>query len=50
MQAELAKLGITAPRVHFEGKSIRVVGPLTLFAGRPQIIVANAEKIRIINP
>ena len=28
---------------------IRVVGPLTLFNGRPQIIAADAAKIQTIN-
>ena len=33
----LAKAGIALPRTHFDGKQIRVVGTLSLFAGRPQI-------------
>ena len=43
----LAKAGIGLPRTHFQGETIRVVGPLTLFNGRPQIIVADAAKIQI---
>jgi hypothetical protein len=50
VQAELAKKNITSPREHFESKSIRVTGPLTLFGGRPQIIVAGAARIGIIKP
>ena len=46
-QASLAKAGIPLPRTHFEGKAIRVVGTLSLFSGRPQIIVAGADKIQI---
>lgn len=47
-RASLAKAGVTLPRTHFEGKSIRVVGTLSLFSGRPQIIVSDAEKIRVV--
>ncbi len=47
-QASLAKAGITLPRTYFEGKSIRVQGPLTLFSGRPQIIVSSAAKIEVL--
>ncbi len=36
------------PRRHFEGKAIRVVGTLSLFAGRPQIIVSEADKINVV--
>ncbi len=46
-QASLAKAGIPLPRTHFEGKAIRVVGTLSLFSGRPQIIVAGADRIEI---
>jgi alkaline phosphatase D len=49
VRAELAKAGITLPRTHFEGKTIRVVGPLTLFSGRPQVIVAEAAKIQVMD-
>jgi alkaline phosphatase D len=48
VRAGLAKAGIAMPRTHYEGKAIRVVGPLTLFSGRPQIIVADAQKIQVI--
>jgi alkaline phosphatase D len=47
-QASLAKAGITLPRTHFQGKTIRVVGTLSMFAGRPQIIVADADKIQLV--
>ena len=46
-QTSLAKVGVTLPRTHFEGKAIRVVGVLSLFGGRPQIIVSEAERIAI---
>ena len=36
------------PRTHFEGKTIRVVGTLSMFQMRPQIIVADAEKIQVV--
>jgi len=49
VRAGLAKAGIALPRTHFEGKTIRVVGPLTLFNGRPQIIVADANGIRAVD-
>lgn len=48
VRAGLAKAGIALPRTHFEGKTIRVLGLLTLFNGRPQIIVADAAKIQAI--
>ena len=47
-QATLAKAGIALPRTHFEGKAIRVVGTLSLFSARPQIIVSDAAKISIV--
>jgi alkaline phosphatase D len=47
-QASLAKAGVTMPRTHFEGKLIRVTGTLSLFSGRPQIIVADAKQIQAI--
>jgi alkaline phosphatase D len=47
-QASLAKAGIDMPRTHFQGKTIRVVGTLSMFNMRPQIIVADAAKIQIV--
>ena len=47
-RASLAKAGVTLPRTHFEGKTIRVVGTLSLFSGRPQIIVSDAGKIEVV--
>jgi alkaline phosphatase D len=47
-QARLAEAGIKLPRTHFEGKSIRVVGTLSLFSGRPQIVVSSADKIEAL--
>jgi DNA/RNA endonuclease YhcR with UshA esterase domain len=46
-QASLAEAGIKLPRTHFEGKAIRVVGTLSRFNGRPQIIVSDAAKIQL---
>lgn len=47
-QASLADAGIKLPRTHFEGKTIRVEGTLSLFSGRPQVIVSDAAKIRVL--
>ncbi len=47
-QASLADAGIKLPRTHFEGKTIRVEGTLSLFSGRPQVIVSDAAKIRVV--
>jgi alkaline phosphatase D len=47
VQDQLKAKGIDNPRSHFDGKNIRVVGPLTLFQERPQIIVAEANKISV---
>ena len=38
--------GIATPRTHFAGKVIRVTGTLSLFQGRPQIIVSDAANAR----
>lgn len=46
-QGSLAKGGVALPRSHFEGKTIGVVGTLSLFSDRPQIIVSAAAKIKI---
>jgi DNA/RNA endonuclease YhcR with UshA esterase domain len=46
-QESLSKAGIEMPRTHFEGKAIRVVGTLSLFNGRPQIMVSAAKQIDI---
>jgi alkaline phosphatase D len=47
-QDSLSKAGIASPRTHFEGKAIRVVGTLSMYNGRPQIIVSAAEKIQVV--
>jgi alkaline phosphatase D len=47
-RASLARAGITLPRTHFDGKAIRVEGTLTLFSGRPQVIVSSADKITVV--
>lgn len=39
--------GIADPRVHFGGKTIRVVGPLTMFQDRPQIMLPAASSISL---
>jgi DNA/RNA endonuclease YhcR with UshA esterase domain len=44
-----AQAGIKMSRTQFEGKAIRVIGTLSLFSGRPQIIVSDAEKIRVLD-
>ena len=41
--------GIADVRGHFEGKKIRVQGALTTFQDRPQIMVAEAASIRVID-
>jgi alkaline phosphatase D len=43
-----AQAAIKMSRAQFEGKTIRVVGTLSLFSGRPQIIVSDADKIRVL--
>lgn len=48
-QTGLAKAGIAAPRSHFAGKTIRVVGTLALYNNRPEIIVSDAAKIQVID-
>lgn len=49
VQDELKATGIGDVRSHFEGKRIRVVGVLSTYQDRPQIIVAEAGKIAIVN-
>ncbi|MCI0461457.1 MAG: alkaline phosphatase D family protein [Gemmataceae bacterium] len=47
-QAKLKEAGITAPLTHYEGKTIRVTGVLSLFRERPQIIVSDPAQIEIL--
>ena len=47
-QTKFAKAGINLPRTHFEGKTIRVTGVLSLFRERPQIIVSDPAQIEIV--
>lgn len=47
VQAALAEAGIAAPRTHFQGKRIAVTGTVSLFGGKPQIIVASAAHLRL---
>jgi alkaline phosphatase D len=48
-QADLAKVGVKSPRIHFEGKTIRVTGTLSLFRERPQIIVSEASQVQVVS-
>jgi alkaline phosphatase D len=48
-QTGLAKAGIAATRSHYDGKSIRVVGTLALYNNRPEIIVSEPDKIRVVD-
>ncbi len=47
-QAKLKEAGVTVPRTHYEGKSIRATGVLSLFRERPQIIVSDPAQIEIL--
>jgi len=47
-QASLAKTGVALPRTSFDGQTIRVVGTLSLFNGRPQIMVSDAKQIQVV--
>jgi alkaline phosphatase D len=47
-QAALKQAGIATPRTHFEGKTVRVTGELSLFRDRPQIIVSDAKQIEVV--
>jgi DNA/RNA endonuclease YhcR with UshA esterase domain len=46
-QTSLQTVGIANPRSHYEGKMIRVAGTLSLFGGRPQVIVSDAKQIQV---
>lgn len=48
VQEEMRKAGVDNPRTHFAGKTVRVVGPVTLFQDRPQIMVEAASKISVV--
>jgi alkaline phosphatase D len=45
-QAQFKADGVADPRKHFEGKTIRVTGTLSLFRERPQIMVSAPAQIR----
>lgn len=47
-QESLKKAGVADPRKHFEGKTIRVTGTLSLFQARPQIIVSAADRVSVV--
>jgi sugar lactone lactonase YvrE len=46
-QEGMAKADIAMPRSHFADKTIRVVGKLTLYSDRPQIMVSDAVQIKV---
>jgi alkaline phosphatase D len=46
-QDSLKEKGVADVRSHFDGQAIRVVGTLSLYREKPQIIVSEAGKIRI---
>jgi alkaline phosphatase D len=48
-QESLRGAGIADPRRHYDGKAIRVVGVLSLFRERPQIIVSDAAKVQVLD-
>jgi alkaline phosphatase D len=45
-QESLKQNGVANPRMHFDGKAIRVVGVLSTFRDAPQIIVSDAKQIQ----
>jgi alkaline phosphatase D len=47
-QEALKKTGVDDPRQHFDGRTVRVTGVLTLFRERPQIIVSELSQIEIL--
>lgn len=47
-QEGLKKQGIARPAAHFKGRAVRVTGVLTLFRDRPQIVVSDASRLRVI--
>lgn len=44
----LKSKGIAAPRTHFEGKTIRVTGSLSMFRERPQVIISDAAQLEVV--
>ncbi len=46
---QMKTAGIDNPRTHYDGKNIRVVGMLTTFQERPQIILTEANKISVMD-
>lgn len=47
-QDQLRAAGIANPQEHYQGKTIRVTGTLTLFRDRPQIIISAAKQIEVV--
>ncbi|HZT80453.1 MAG TPA: alkaline phosphatase D family protein [Gemmataceae bacterium] len=45
-RSKLREAGVEDPRAHFDGKRVRVTGKLTLFRGRPQIVVDDPKQIQ----
>ncbi len=45
---KFADLGIDDPAVHFQDKTIRVFGKVTLYKDRPQILVNDPKRIVVI--
>ncbi len=46
----LKAAGIAEPRLHFDGKAIRVTGVLSTFRDAPEVIVSDAKQISIAAP
>jgi alkaline phosphatase D len=47
-QAKFREAGVAAIREHYEGKTLRVTGTLSLFRGQPQIIVSDPAQVEIV--
>jgi DNA/RNA endonuclease YhcR with UshA esterase domain len=47
-QKMLRDAGINDPRAHFKEEIIQVSGTLSLFQGRPQILVKDATQVKIL--
>ncbi len=45
---QMKDAGIDNPRDHFDGRNVRVVGTLTTFQDRPQIVLSEAGKISVV--
>jgi alkaline phosphatase D len=47
--AAFRQAGVADPKTHFQGKTVRVTGTVTLFNERPQIIVSDPKQIQIVS-